>query len=424
MMDKLPEEMHQNDQLGIQLGEQKIAGLAFVDDNATLAEGYTQQEQTLKVVNEFSIKHQLEWGESKCKVMEIGNHRELKTSWNLGEKIIENCSTYKYLGEVISRNGKNTENLKERIRKFKGTVIENMTCARNDVMKRIQSSVMLKFHEAVALPTLLYGCETWNLNVSEMKQLERVELWALKKVFGLPPTTPNGAVRYSTGTMFMEVRIHYKQIMYLHHLLQRENGYWAKGSLSTLKNKDIGWTKNIEKTLTLWELNTDWNKIATTPVNEWKIGVKRAAEKRNKTLLLDECQTRVRGETKGKTKTKTILDKLESVDYKRTPIRALCHLNCIEARALIMGRYGMLDCRANFSNGYGSKICDQCLIHDDEKHRMNECVKYRDVNWYDDHQKVSFDEIYSDEIDCVMPVVNSILTLWDLRNGKNKIRVV
>ena len=66
MMDKLPEEMHQNDQLGIQLGEQKIAGLAFVDDNATLAEGYTQQEQTLKVVNEFSIKHQLEWGESKC----------------------------------------------------------------------------------------------------------------------------------------------------------------------------------------------------------------------------------------------------------------------------------------------------------------------------------------------------------------------
>ena len=55
---------------------------------------------------------------------------------------------------------------------------------------------------------------------------------------------------------------------------------------------------------------------------------------------------------------------------------------------------------------------------------MNECVKYRDVNWYDDQQKVPFDKIYSDEIDSVMPVVNAILTLWDLRNGKNKIRVV
>ena len=73
MMDKLPEELHQNDEFGILLGEQKIAGLAFVDDEVTLANGYSQQEKTLKVVNEFSVKHQLEWGESKCKVMEIGN---------------------------------------------------------------------------------------------------------------------------------------------------------------------------------------------------------------------------------------------------------------------------------------------------------------------------------------------------------------
>ena len=135
MMDKLPEEMHQNDEFGIQLGEQKIAGLAFVDDEVTLANGYSQQEKTLKAVNEFSVKHQLEWGESKCKDMEIGNHKEVKTTWNLGDKIIENCSHYKYLGEIITRNGRNTENLKERMTKFKGTVIENITCAKNEVVK-------------------------------------------------------------------------------------------------------------------------------------------------------------------------------------------------------------------------------------------------------------------------------------------------
>ena len=352
--------------------------------------------------------------------MEIGNHREAKTTWNLGEKTIENCAHYKYLGEIISRNGSNTENLKERMTKFKGTVIENMTCAKNEVMKRIQSSIMLKYHEAVALPTLLYGCETWDLKTIEMKQLERVELWALKKMFGLPPTTPNGAVRYTTGTMFMEVRIHIKQIMYFHHLLQRENGHFAKGAVSTLRHKNIGWIKNIEKTLTLWELETKWDKIAATKKNAWKLEVQKAAEKRNQALLLNECQTKVRGETKNKTKTKTILEKIQCKDYKRIPVSILTHLNCIESRALIMGRYGMLDCRANFSNGYGDKMCDLCGMIDDEKHRMNECEKYKGVNHCDDQHKISFDDIYHDDMERVKPVIDSILTMWDLKNGKNK----
>ena len=80
----------------------------------------------------------------------------------------------------------------------------------------------------------------------------------------------------------------------------------------------------------------------------------------------------------------------------------------------------MLDCRANFSNGYGGKMCDLCCIHDDEKHRMNECVKFRSVNRCDDQLKISFDDIYYEDMERVKPVIDSILTMWDLKNGKNK----
>ena len=423
MMDKLPESMHENAELGVPLGKDKIASLAFVDDIVSLAMGYAQQEKTLCAVNEFSIIHQLEWGENKCKVMEIGNHKEAKTHWNLGDKTIECCSEYKYLGEVISRNGKNTANLKEKMGKFKGSVIESMSCAKNEVMKRIQTSIMLKYHEAVTLPTLLYGCETWNLNASEMKQLERVELWALKKMFGLPPTTPNAAMRYATGTHFMEVRIQLKQILFLHHLLQRENRHWARGALFNSQTKNFGWAKNIEKILTLWEINDDWEVIAATSKNAWKVKVMKAAEKRHKSILLEECQTKTRGTVKCKTKTKTIFEKLQCNDYKRTPILILRHLNCIETRAFIMGRFGMLDCKANFSNGYGGKVCDQCGMDDNEEHRMNECVKYRGTNNCDDPVKIPFNDIYSDEIEKVKPVLMSILKIWDLTNGKNRMRI-
>ena len=66
-------------------------------------------------INEFAVIHQLEWGEKKCKVMEIGTHKDVTEHWNLGNKVIDNCQEYKYLGEIISRDGRNAANIKERI---------------------------------------------------------------------------------------------------------------------------------------------------------------------------------------------------------------------------------------------------------------------------------------------------------------------
>ena len=48
--------------------------------------------------------------------MEVGNHKVVKESWKLGDKEIGKCENYKYLGEIINRNGKNDENLKEKRR--------------------------------------------------------------------------------------------------------------------------------------------------------------------------------------------------------------------------------------------------------------------------------------------------------------------
>ena len=111
-MDTLAEDMMEKKNLGIRLKENIIPALLFMDDVMTFAEGYNQQEQTLKAVTEFGVKHQIVWGESKCKVLECGTHKESRTEWTLGEKSIQTCQDYKYLGEVITRDGKNEENLK------------------------------------------------------------------------------------------------------------------------------------------------------------------------------------------------------------------------------------------------------------------------------------------------------------------------
>ena len=197
MMDKLPEEMNEVETLGIKVDDMKIPALVYVDDATSLAIGYTQQQITLDAINEFAIKHKLEWGAEKCKVMEIGSHKEKKTEWKLGEKIITNCQDYKYLGQTISRDGKSKENLSAIFSKVKATVRAIITCAKSEVMKNIETDVVLKLHEACTIPTFLTNSETWSLNAEERKEADKIEMWALNDMFGLPITTPNAGIVFA-----------------------------------------------------------------------------------------------------------------------------------------------------------------------------------------------------------------------------------
>ena len=175
--------------------------------------------------------------------MEIGLHKEERNSWNLGEKVISNCKSYKYLGEIIQRDGKNDENLIARFNKVKAAVRAIMTCAKSRIMKKIEMKVILKLHECVTVPTLLYNSETWILSKAEKNEIDKMEVYALKKMIGLPPTTPTPGLMFATGTMFPSIRIEMKQIIYFHRILTKEADHWTKQLLYILDDYNIGWAK-------------------------------------------------------------------------------------------------------------------------------------------------------------------------------------
>ena len=98
--------------------------------------------------------------------------------------------------------------------------------------------------------------------------------------------------------------------------------------------------------------------------------------------------------------------------------------NKLNARAYIMGRYGMLQCAANFSNGYGGKNCKRCLVIDDEQHRINDCAEWKDINLVNTNECIDFNLIYDDDDDVSMRVVEHIIAMWNLGNNLNCIRSV
>ena len=189
-----------------------------------------------------------------------------------------------------------------------------------------------------------------------------------------------------------------------------------------MDENSCGWAKLIQETLTSWELEQQWSKIAKKTKVEWRAEVASAAEKMNVKRLQQECHKRGRSGSQVKTKTKSIIEELEGSEYKRKPLEIMQYGSVIASRAFIMGRYGMLQCKNNFSFGNTDRNCGECGTLDDENHRMNNCVLYRAVNLYDSRSKLDFDMVYSNEIDSSLKIVDMILRIWDLGNGRNVTR--
>ena len=166
----------------------------------------------------------------------------------------------------------------------------------------------------------------------------------------------------------------------------------------------------------------NWDTIKIKTYRTWRREVEQVAEKKNKEKIMEDCFNKKRGESTYKTKTKTIVPLLENPDYLRKPQSFMKENNKLITRAYIMGRYGMLQCAANYSMGYATKECRECGLTDDEDHRINHCKLWRDTNLLTLYEKLNFNDIHSDDRAESLKIVERVLLMWDLGNGKNTMR--
>ena len=63
-----------------------------------------------------------------------------------------------------------------------------------------------------------------------------------------------------------------------------------------------------------------------------------------------------------------------------------------------------------------------CNVLDDESHRINDCKKRDGINVANSREKIMFGDIYLDDYERCLKVVERVLLMWDLENGKNEMR--
>ena len=422
LMDLLHDELKTK---GFEINEDfLIAVLLWVDDVLSFAVGETEQREILQVIAEFAVKHKIMWGQEKCKVMRVGYHKNKPEGykWKVGDLTIQETTSYKYLGDIITSDGKFRETINSRKIKMQVTTILINSIAAAEVLNRMETRVLLDLHEKKSISGLINNSECWNLNKGDEQELEKTEVQALKYMFDLPVHIPTVAIIYSFGLLFTKQRVDQKILLYLHKILNRGEDYWQEKTLLTLKTLNLGWFKKIENLLTDYNLPENLNDIKRLSAGEWRYKVKFSIEKRNKERIEEECYKTLNDIKTPKSKTKTIIDKLKQANYKRQPETEFLKMTKKETKAIMTARYGMLECGINYKGKLESE-CQSCGVTDDESHRLNRCARWEGNNLVGKEEQVDFQDVYSNNIDTLRKIMPHIQTLWNVKNAHGTMQV-
>ena len=415
MMDLLAEEVIASGE-GFNLTKDFMIGiLLWIDDVISCVEGVENQKNMLERVDRFAKDHKLKWGAQKCKVMRL-NNLEGSAEWDLGDTKMQECESYTYLGDKITNDGKNTENIKLRKNKINISTVSINTIASSEALYKIETAVLLQLHEKVNISSLITNSESWTLLKGEQKELESAEIQCLKNMFSLPINTPTPGIIYTFGTLYTNVRIDQRRLNYLHKILSRGSSHWTRQTLESLKELNLGWYKGIQQTLSDYNLSQEFHEISSYSMIEWKSKVKKSIEERNKNRLHEDCHKKENGTLSKKSKTAHIIDMIENPSYQRKPLGEIVQLTKQETKTLIIARFRMLECGRNFK-GTMKEICDTCGCADDEEHRLNSCIKFVDINYHDNIDKISFETIFSRDPDTLRLIINRVAKVWNVCTG-------
>ena len=96
---------------------------------------------------------------------------------------LANVQHFKYLGSTISSDGSLDREIESRISKAS----QALGRLRNKVLSQhnIRLQTKLKVYNAVVLPSLLYGCESWTLYRRHIKKLENFHMRALRSILAI-----------------------------------------------------------------------------------------------------------------------------------------------------------------------------------------------------------------------------------------------
>ena len=144
-----------------------------------MAESEEELKSLLMKVKEESEKLGLKLSIQKTKIMASSPI----TSWQIDGKTVETMADFIFLGSKITADGDCSHEIK-RCLLLGRRVITNL----DSVLKSRDITLSTKFHlvQAIVLPVVMYGCESWTVKKAERRSIDAFELCCWRRLLRVP----------------------------------------------------------------------------------------------------------------------------------------------------------------------------------------------------------------------------------------------
>ena len=121
----------------------------------------------------------------------------------VGEELMEEKDEEKYLGDVISKDGRNLKTIQSRVNKGKGIARKTFEILEGIPFGKFHFEAGVIMRNSLLVSSMLFNCEAWyNITSAEMNLLETVDLMLLRGILKAPKSTPKEMLFLELGLVY------------------------------------------------------------------------------------------------------------------------------------------------------------------------------------------------------------------------------
>ena len=351
------QEFFDDENLGTYYCNTKIQNLIFQDDIVRFEDDEEKLNKANIIFNIFQNINKMEFHPIKTKIMKINSQEsEIK----LGEHHLEYTDKMKYLGDIISNDGKVDELIKDRKNAITGITAELVS-----IMSQIQNETAIKakiqFIRGILVPKLLVNSETWNnLTQTNKADLEKYSSSPIKEYLEYLNLHPHMGILNELGLLTIENEMMKRRITYLHAMLNGKKQIIKEILDQQLLLPGQTWISNTLKMMENLKITTDLLELRD--LSKYKI----------KKIIKEKICKKQKNELEEKFKESRKCKNLQINTGK--PQNYLINLSPKRAKIILLTKLGMIDLKANFKNKYKNLDCRMCTSENETLEHITKCI--------------------------------------------------
>ena len=272
----------------------RLTALGMIDDLASVAAcGFDSVKVNAIINGKVNVKR-LEFNKQKCVKLHI-SHSQTKKCCNtqLGDsqqrnvscvqlevqnKEMELSTTEKYIGDVISDDGSNNENIKKRTSQGVGTIAQIFSILKEISLRYRYVEIGLILRDSNLLSKLLLSCESWHrLFKYQIVKLEEIDFSFFHQLFNSHSKTPKEVYLIESGKIPIRILISMRRIMFWWHILnvKKTDMLYKVYNAQTLSPVEGDWVNLLAADKKSFKLSLSDEEVKTISKSRMKTYVKK-----------------------------------------------------------------------------------------------------------------------------------------------------